>query len=321
MALEHLKAHWTEADESVLLDFLLTLDATAGDGKNFKPFVWTAASGKLNPLVTKGGPKLAKSCKNKWQSLKKTNAVVKAIQAVSGWTWDDVAGASIDESTADSWEAYVAKHKDAKPFRNVGWIHLHKVSLLLPATTRGTNIFRPSDASTGPNSSSAMTPPDESVPNAPMAPWDIYEPDGTQETARFDNEDTERTPEPLAPSPSLKRRMPATPTPRSEKKLKVSGPVLLESLAHSVNSFSDVIRSTLAPPGPDTPRRRQEAVRQAQKLEKSWLTQRQLLSLIKLLQKDNQAVETYTVLEDDVRKDWICDALDIEQPIPWSDSD
>ncbi|KAI9437423.1 hypothetical protein BJY52DRAFT_1129924, partial [Lactarius psammicola] len=108
MALEHLKAHWTEADESVLLDFLLTLDATAGDGKNFKPFVWTAASGKLNPLVTKGGPKLAKSCKNKWQSLKKTNAVVKAIQAVSGWTWDDVAGASIDESTADSWEAYVA---------------------------------------------------------------------------------------------------------------------------------------------------------------------------------------------------------------------
>jgi hypothetical protein len=101
MASENAKAHWTEADESVLLDFLSTLDATAGDRKNFKPFVWTAASGTLNPLVTKGGPKLAKSCKNKWQGvhacpsyyesymfsvadtlqqLKKTYAVVKAIQ-------------------------------------------------------------------------------------------------------------------------------------------------------------------------------------------------------------------------------------------------
>jgi hypothetical protein len=80
------------------------------------------------------------------------------------------------------------------------------------------------------------------------------------------------------------------------------------------------MRSTLAPSGPDTPRRRQEAVRQAQRLEKSWLTQRQFISLIKLLQKDNQAVETYTVLDDDVRKDWIRDALDIEQSIHWSDS-
>ncbi|KAH9027027.1 hypothetical protein EDB84DRAFT_1563557 [Lactarius hengduanensis] len=164
-----------------------------------------------------------------------------------------------------------------------------------------------------------MTPPDETVPDAPVASWDTYGPDGTQESRKSDNEDERRTPEPLAPLPSLKRCMPVTPSPRSEKKSKVSGPVLLESLAHSVNSFSDVIRSTLAPPGPDTPRRRQEAVRQAQKLEKSWLTQRQLLSLIKLLQKDNQAVETYAVLEDDVRKDWIRDALEIEQPISWSD--
>ena len=178
MASESVKAHWTEADESVLLDFLLTLDATAGDGKNFKAFVWTAASGKLNPLITKGGPKLAKSCKNKWQSvrpcpsylflaadtlqqLKKTYAVVKAIQAVSGWTWSDITGASIDESTVDSWEAYVAKHKDARPFRNSGWIHFQKVSHLLPATACGANVFRPSDASTGPNGSRTRIPPDE----------------------------------------------------------------------------------------------------------------------------------------------------------------
>ncbi|KAH9014890.1 hypothetical protein EDB84DRAFT_1567956 [Lactarius hengduanensis] len=281
MASESAKAHWSEADESQLLDFLLTLDSTAGDGKNFKPFVWTVASGKLNPHVTKGGPNWRSLARTSGK-LKKTYAIVKTIQAVSGWAWGDVTGASIDEATADSWEAYVAKHKDAKP-----------------SETRGGSIFRRSPSSC---LSSAMTPPDETVPDAPVASWDTYGPDGTQESRKSDNEDERRTPEPLAPLPSLKRCMPVTPSPRSEKKSKVSGPVLLESLAHSVNSFSDVIRSTLAPPGPDTPRRRQEAVRQAQKLEKSWLTQRQLLSLIKLLQKDNQAVETYAVLEDDVRK-------------------
>ena len=118
--------------------------------------------------------------------------------------------------------------------------------------------------------------------------------------------------------------MPTTPssTTHSEKRSKISGPVLLKSLAHSVNGFNDVIRSTLATRGPDTPRRRQEAVRQAQRLERSWLTQRQLLSLIKLLQKDNQAVETYTVLEDDLRRDWIRDALNIDsEHIPWYNGD
>ena len=76
-------------------------------------------------------------------------AVIKAIQAVSGWTWDDETGASIDHTTADSWDAYVAQHKDAKPFRNAGWIHLEKVSCIMPSTTRGINVFRASDASTG----------------------------------------------------------------------------------------------------------------------------------------------------------------------------
>jgi hypothetical protein len=210
MASENAKAHWTEADESMLLDFLSTLDATSGDGKNFKAFVWTAASGKLNPLVTKGGPKLAKSCKNKWQSvracpfyrfsaantlrqLKKTYAVVKAIQAVSGWTWSGITGASIDESTSGSWEAYVAKYKDAKPFRNAGWIHLPKVSLLLPATARGTNIFRPSDASTGLGSSRTMTPQDEYVPDAPTAPRDRDSADAEAAQEKSDSE-YERTP-------------------------------------------------------------------------------------------------------------------------------
>lgn len=60
------KAHWMNIDEGALFDYLLTLDATAGDGKNFKLFIWTGASVMLAPLVTKSSPKTASSCKNKW---------------------------------------------------------------------------------------------------------------------------------------------------------------------------------------------------------------------------------------------------------------
>jgi hypothetical protein len=116
--------------------------------------------------------------------------------------------------------------------------------------------------------------------------------------------------------------MPAAATPVSEKKPRLSGQaVLLESIAQSMQGFNDVIRTAFAPSGPDTPRRRQEALKEAQRTEKSWLTRKQLLSLIQLLQKDNQAVETYMVLGEDVRKDWVCEQLDIERPIEWSDSD
>jgi hypothetical protein len=51
------------------------------------------------------------------------------------------------------------------------------------------------------------------------------------------------------------------------------------------------------------------------------MTRRQLLSLTKLLQKDNQGVETYMVLDNDIRKEWICDAHGVEQPIPWYNAD
>lgn len=128
---------------------------------------------------------------------------------------------------------------------------------------------------------------------------------------------------PVTPSQPAKRHIPATPTqrsPRSHKKARVSG---LESLAQSMNSFGEVIANAFAPSGsgPDTPRRRQQALKQAQKVEKSWLTGSQLLSLVHILQKDDKAVETYAVLEDELRVAWVCDQLNIEVPIHWSDSD
>jgi hypothetical protein len=113
----------------------------------------------LASLVSQGGPKTANPCKYKWgnvcmpliaiiififqtlHQLKKIYAIIKAIQSVSGWTWDDETGTSIGYTTTDNWDAYVAQHKDAKPFRNAGWVHLGKVSHIMPSVTCDTNIF------------------------------------------------------------------------------------------------------------------------------------------------------------------------------------
>jgi hypothetical protein len=39
--------------------------------------------------------------------------------------------------------------KEAKPFRNRGWVHLESVSVIMPATVRGVNVFCPSQGLTG----------------------------------------------------------------------------------------------------------------------------------------------------------------------------
>lgn len=70
------KAHWTTSDEQALLDYLLNLDPKAGDGKNFKSVVWTGASALLAPLVTKGAPKTASSCKNKWGNVRRHASIL-----------------------------------------------------------------------------------------------------------------------------------------------------------------------------------------------------------------------------------------------------
>ena len=45
---------------------------------------------------------------------------------------------------ASSWDDYVKKHPEAKPFRNKGWIHLRKFVDIMPSSTSSTNVFHPS---------------------------------------------------------------------------------------------------------------------------------------------------------------------------------
>ena len=60
------RSQWTVEDEALLAAFLDDHRSEAGDGMSFKATIWTAAAAEMVKSTTKGGPKDAVSCKNKW---------------------------------------------------------------------------------------------------------------------------------------------------------------------------------------------------------------------------------------------------------------
>ncbi|KAF9473468.1 hypothetical protein BDN70DRAFT_817166, partial [Pholiota conissans] len=136
-----IQAHWSAADTTELLDYLLSQRATLGDGSSFKATTWTGAAKQVNAVARcKGIDKTSKSCKNKWMRLKEIFEIVAKIKAQSGFKWDDEKGADIDASSASVWEVFEKKNKGSCPFRNKGWPWWSKVEPLMPSSTRGANI-------------------------------------------------------------------------------------------------------------------------------------------------------------------------------------
>jgi hypothetical protein len=67
--LDSTHASWTQADETLFLEFLQDHSAESGDGLNFKRATWTAAAMRIGALCTKGGVKTPLACKNKWNDV------------------------------------------------------------------------------------------------------------------------------------------------------------------------------------------------------------------------------------------------------------
>jgi hypothetical protein len=120
--------------------------------------------------------------------LRKTFRAIQAIEGCSGWTWSDETRASITPEMEDAWANFIKSHKDAKPFKNKGWVHLEKVTSLMPATVKGAHVFRPSQGISG------MVPFDEDDDDFP--PHVL----GTQEDHTIDNEEVTL---PDVPAPAM----------------------------------------------------------------------------------------------------------------------
>ena len=94
---------------------------------------------------------------------KRIYRVIQAIKEVSGWHWDDETGASITVDTASSWDDYIKKHPAAKPFRNRGWVHLQRMTDIMPLTVSGSHVFHPSQVLSTAIKSPAESPTHASV--------------------------------------------------------------------------------------------------------------------------------------------------------------
>ncbi|KAK7025817.1 hypothetical protein R3P38DRAFT_3355986 [Favolaschia claudopus] len=150
---------------------------TFGDNGHFKAVTFRAAAVHLEKTRTKGGPKTQKSCETKYRALRKLWELVDFILGVSGWTWSDRYGVQVTPATQGTWDAWVAKHKQGKRFRNKGWPHYTDMKPLMPSKAKGSNVFRVATAA-GPNDSGRSSSP----------PWDMSGLEGGEDGAGDDED-------------------------------------------------------------------------------------------------------------------------------------
>ncbi|PPQ79922.1 hypothetical protein CVT25_002996 [Psilocybe cyanescens] len=291
-------ATWTPAEETELIDFLVDCKTEAGNGGNFKKTTFQQAVTHIAPLLQHGPAKTVKGCQNKWAGFHKIYWVIRAIQAVSGWVWDNDTGASITLDSASSWDDYVKKHPGAKPFHNKGWCHLLKVALLMPSTATGANVYHPTAAVEDPPSPAA-TSEHSSVPHSDEQPEFL------------DHEDSDDDqPQSQASAPCKCACEPTTPTCIATKHPCVShGATVLQDMSALLTQVGIALAAALAPPlNPidPTPHRRSNAVAAALRVEKTWLSNNELVSFIDFLWVDQTAADIYLALDEpNVRKEWV----------------
>ncbi|GLB36664.1 hypothetical protein LshimejAT787_0309510 [Lyophyllum shimeji] len=321
-------AAWTTKNETIFLDFLITQAAAAGDGGNFKMVTFTAASAVVDKACSKGSPKTAKAYQNKWNALRRAFRAIQAIKfSKSGWTWDDEHGANITLDMEDAWNAFIKVYKDAKPFKHKGWVHLEKMTQLMPATVKGTHVFCASQGTSG-----LDTAEDDVTAQQEDDEDEDEDKDAVVEEDAHPSEGADTvmvTPTPIIPSTpprSSRRRERAvfeTPAP-SSKKARVTGAEAISSLTASISRFGDnicmVLAGDLGAPGKGRSKENKfkellpdarAAVQLAQK--EDWLLKSDRLILCNILEKDIKAADAYTALDDDdeeFRQMWIQEKVD-----------
>ncbi|KIK94938.1 hypothetical protein PAXRUDRAFT_122076, partial [Paxillus rubicundulus Ve08.2h10] len=142
-------ALWTEEEETLFIDFLISEFASSGDG-GFKKSTFQEAAKclKVKVLQQVGGEKTVASCQSKLQGLKKSHNAVIDIKDMSGFTWSDQNGAGIVLKNHDVWDRYAKVYRPTaswhgsrpKPFKNKGFIYFHTMQQLMPATGKGAYV-------------------------------------------------------------------------------------------------------------------------------------------------------------------------------------
>jgi len=310
---------WTHAEETAFIQFLVDHKSEGGDGGSFKGPTYQKALEHMRPLRERGPPKDVKSLQNKWTSFKKTYRVILAIKEVSGWVWDNEKGANINVHSASSWDDYVKKHVAAKPFRNKGWPHFENVARIMPSTASGANVFIPTQNNTSWHDEDESEREDRPQHQSTPTRWSLSPPvQVAHQDSPVADTDDDGTPAPRPASASVaarkRAREPVTPTQPASKRVRASkGATALENMSTSLSAFGTTIANALSAGNGSvsaridpTPIRRTTAIKSLIDLEKEWLGEDDMITLIDFLRTDLTAADTYiTLTKSDVRQSWV----------------
>ena len=222
----------------------------------------------------------------------------------------------------DAWADFLKTYKEAKPFKNKGWVHLEKMSSIMPATVKGTHVFRPSQGLSG------MDAFDD---NEDLPIYPIGSQEEEEQTLDIDDgpvaEPVVSTPTvsvylrhlfilcssfrqiipPTPPRASCKRERAESETPFAAKRVRGTGAAAINSLTALIGRFGDNICKVLAGDGYErTPQRRTKAVKLAQK--EDWLVIDDRLILCNIFERDIKAADAYLALDPediDFRQMWM----------------
>ncbi|KAF8156760.1 hypothetical protein B0H34DRAFT_710447, partial [Crassisporium funariophilum] len=244
-------AQWTSEDETTLLGYLKQHIAEGGDNATFKKTTFHEAALEVEKIRTKGGKKVGALCQNKWNAIHQT--------------WSDTRGADISPEMEPEWEKFIMLHKDAKPFKNQGWIHLKVMTKIMPTTLCGTHIFCPTQGISGLDASATIGPAAS---------------DSDSEDAQADKDDGESVEQETDVEFSVntparhvgKHECASLPTPsiQSSKKRETASSHAIDGLTQSISVFGCDLCTVLAmDPKLRTPHRRKEAITRAQ--TEDWL--------------------------------------------------
>ncbi|KAJ6450043.1 hypothetical protein C8R45DRAFT_1128251 [Mycena sanguinolenta] len=304
-----------------------------------------AAADHLELTRTKGGPKPAKSCQQKYSNLRKLQGIVELIMGISGWKWSNEKGADIDPTTKDSWDDWVAKNHDGKRFRNKGWPHYESLVPLMPEKAKGIHAFWGMTVSTEQPLARSSSPEwDMDLLNefggsgAASSEGDVggaASSEGDTGTGVNDDDDDKND---IASSKPSSSPAPANPRkrvaaqPASQKKSRLSsGPQAIQELVSAASDFNVIFGKmgtyfadsaasapAAAPVAPaagplaatfqTSPQRRVSAVVLAQR--EDWMTPQERLALIQILTDNQKLADVYpALLTDDMRIPWIISEL------------
>ncbi|KAJ7811103.1 hypothetical protein B0H13DRAFT_2384147 [Mycena leptocephala] len=341
-------AVWLLPDEKELIEYLVDHISEAGDNKNFKPKTFKGAADHVELIRTRGGPKTYKSCSQKYNTLRKLQALVDVIKGMSGWKWSDKNGADIDSSTAGTWDAWVANNRAATRFRNKGWPHYDIMLPLMPEKAKGSNAFRGTlsvERSSSPEwdmnlldeEFAAGNNDGGSASSDKDASGDGASGDGAHrdEEEEDDNDDQKSdSSSPVSLSSNRKHaaalQAPRTYTRKSRLSGGAQGILDLAGAAKDMNGILGDMRDIFAIPAstsaaqgssstaPTTappalalqlsPQRRTAAIHQAQQEE--WMLPQERLQLVQIVRNVETADTYLALLTEDMRIPWIIDELE-----------